>query len=302
MSLSLKKGEILGLIGKSGSGKSTLLRCIYGLEDLASGEITLGDDYVLGPAYNLIPGHENMKLVSQEFYVLENHTVEENILDKLIGFTLEHKERRVKDLLSLLDLKNLRSVRAKHLSSGQKQRVSIARAFAILPKVLLLDEPFSNLDKLLSEKLLAYIVKEVQKQRTSVILITHQPEEALKYADSLVIMNEGKIVESGNKWDVYYHPKTSRLSGLLGDYNLVDRKDLEKNSIVTIKTKRFVRPDRLVLSGSTSPVDFRLEITSCVYNGKCYEVQGETKNGNTLIAYSYKPLIEGRAYSFVIKS
>jgi iron(III) transport system ATP-binding protein len=127
---------------------------------------------VLGPSFNLIPGHEDMKLVSQDFYVLENHSVEENIFDKLIGYKNELKQKRANKILKLLELEFLKNTKAKYLSSGQKQRVAIARALAIIPKVLLLDEPFSNLDKLLTEKLFSFVVNEVKEGNTSVILIT----------------------------------------------------------------------------------------------------------------------------------
>lgn len=197
----------MAIVGKSGSGKTTLLKCIYGLEDLSQGEVHLDSEKILGPAFNLIPGHEEMKLVSQDFYVLENHTVEENIFDKLIGFTDEAKNKRATRLLHLLELNFLRNTRAKYLSSGQKQRVAIARALAIMPKVLLLDEPFSNLDHLLTEKLFSFVLKEVKKGNTSVLLITHWSEEALKYADSVTIIDDGKVLQTGEKWDVYYKPK-----------------------------------------------------------------------------------------------
>jgi ABC-type sulfate/molybdate transport systems ATPase subunit len=98
----------------------------------------------------------------------------------------------------------LNGSKAKFLSSGQKQRVAIARALAVIPKVLLLDEPFSNLDTILSEKLFAFVTSEVRKNKTSVILITHLADEALKYADTLAVMDNGKIIQSGKKWQIYF--------------------------------------------------------------------------------------------------
>lgn len=109
MSFQLKEGEILGFVGKSGSGKTTLLKCVYGLEDIQTGEVFLDKKKVLGPSFNLIPGHEDMKLVSQDFYVLENHSVEENIFDKLIGYKNELKQKRVNKILKLLELEFLKT-------------------------------------------------------------------------------------------------------------------------------------------------------------------------------------------------
>lgn len=276
------------------------------MEDLESGEILLDGERVLGPAYNLIPGHEDMKLVSQEFYVLDNHTVEENIFDKLIGYANEEKGKRASALLKLLELTPLKNIRAKHLSSGQKQRVAIARALAIIPKVLLLDEPFSNLDKLLTEKLFAFITKEVKRNRTAVILITHLADEALKYADSLLVLDNGRAVEQGEKWQLYYEPKNRRLAGLLGDYSLLKKEDLFRSSRIKLKsdnnrTKLFLRPDRIKLSSQRSNSDLELKITNCSFNGKCFEVLGETKTGHSVMVYSAKKLDIDRTYPFTVE-
>jgi ABC-type sulfate/molybdate transport systems ATPase subunit len=241
-----------------------------------------------------------MKLVSQEFYVLDNHTVEENIFDKLIGYTNEVKQKRASSLLKLLELTNLKNTRAKFLSSGQKQRVAIARALAVIPKVLLLDEPFSNLDKILTEKLFSFIIKEVKKNRTSVVLITHLAEEALKYSDTLLVLDNGRMVEQGEKWKVYYNPKNTRLAGLLGDFNLLKKEDLEKQSKLKFKSKLFLRPDKLKLTQSKSNYDLQLEVSNCSFNGKCFEVLGETKNGHSVILYSPKKLEIGKTLFFEI--
>lgn len=302
ISFELGQGETLAIVGKSGSGKTTLIKCIYGLENLNSGEVFLGEEKVTGPAYNLIPGHEEMKLVSQDFYVLDNHTVEENFFDKMIGFTDEAKQKRSNQLLKLLELEKLKSIKTRFLSSGQKQRVAIGRAFAIIPKLLLMDEPFSNLDKLLSEKLFAFISHEVKKNRTSVILITHVPEEALKYADTLAIMENGKIIQYGKKWDVYYKPKNTRLAGLMGDYSIIKREDLEKKVQKNFPNKIFLRPDKLKLCASKDAADVELLVTDCTFNGKCFELLSQTKSEKNCLVYSEKNLKTDRNYFFKIIS
>lgn len=262
------------------------MKCIYGLEDLQSGEVFIGQERVLGPSYNLIPGHKDIKLVSQDFYVLDNHTVEENIFDKLIGFTNDYKQKRATKLLKLLDLSALKHTKARFLSSGQKQRVAIARALAIIPQVLLLDEPFSNLDMILADKLFAFVTAEVKKHNTSVILITHIAEEALKYANSIAVMDNGKIIQLGEKWKVYYQPKNTKLAGLLGNYSIVKADDLDKKSKFKITSKTVLRPDQFKPTTKAANYDLAVTIINCVYNGKCYEVQAETKNENHLLFYS----------------
>lgn len=238
----------------------------------------------MGPSFNLIPGHKDMKLVSQDFYVLDNHTVEENIFDKLIGYTNEAKQKRANKLLKLLELTALKNSKAKFLSSGQKQRVAIARALAIIPKLLLLDEPFSNLDTILSEKLFAFIINEVKKNNTAVVLITHLADEALKYADKLAIIDNGKILQSGNKWQIYYKPKNIKLAGLLGPFNIVKSEDLEKGNFT--KRKLFIRPDKIKQSKNKKNNDLLLSIINSTFNGKCFEILAETKNGNSILIYS----------------
>ena len=180
--------------------------------------------------------------------------------------------------------------------------MDIARALAIIPKVLLLDEPFSNLDKLLSEKLFSFVVNEVKKNRTSVILITHRADEALKYADTLAVIDDGKIIQSGKKWDIYYQPKSSRLAGLLGDFNIIKKEDLVKKVSKKVKSKLFLRPDKLTLSSSKSDADLFLTILNCSFNGKCFEVLGETKNGNSILVYLDKALSTNKNFGFTIEN
>lgn len=241
-----------------------------------------------------------MSLVSQDFYVLDNHTVSENITDKLIGYTDEYKLKRTQILLQLLELSPLRNFRAKDLSSGQKQRVAIARALAIMPQLLLLDEPFSNLDHLLTEKLFRFIIREVKRSKTSVILITHNAEEALKYADRIAIMENGKIAQTGSKWEVYYQPANSRLAGLLGEFNIVRSEDLEKKNRNT-PVKKIVRPDQFI-SCNVKDADILLTAGQSIYNGKCFEILMETKTGLAVLVYSAKEFKSGKLLPFQINT
>jgi ABC-type sulfate/molybdate transport systems ATPase subunit len=258
----------------------------------------MNGERVTGPSYNLIPGNENMSLVSQDFYVLDIHTVKENIFDKLIGYTDEYKKKRAHTLLTLLELLPLKDFRAKDLSSGQKQRVAIARALSVMPQLLLLDEPFSNLDHLLTEKLFHFILREVKKNNTAVILITHIGEEALKYANRVAIMEHGRLTQTGPTWEVYYQPANSRLAGLLGDYNVIRQLDLERKR-KTLPAKFIVRPDRIVAC-TTSDADLFLNTQQCLFNGKCFEVLMETKNQHTVLVYSSKELKVGKQYAFKV--
>jgi iron(III) transport system ATP-binding protein len=287
LSFELEKGEILSLLGPSGGGKTTLIKCIYGLEDLASGEIVFNKQKILGPAYNLMPGYKDMKLVSQDYYVLDNHSVEENIKDMLVGLSDDYKARRNQKLLKLLDLVPLKDLKAKNLSSGQKQRVAIARALALFPKLLLLDEPFSNLDKILKDKLFDFIIKEVRKKHCSVILITHQGEEALKYSDYIGVVINGKIAQLGSKESVYYKPRNLKVAKLMGDYNILAYDEFEaSSSYFKQKKKTLLRPDRFAMNESKKGSDLVVNYVNHFFNGKCYEVLTETNSGKELLFYS----------------
>lgn len=241
---------------------------------------------MLGPAYNLIPGHEDMRFVSQDFYVLDNHTVEENIKDKLSGYTDEYKQKRTNQLLRLLDLVPFKQSRAIDLSSGQKQRVAIARSLAEFPKVLLLDEPFSNLDLPLRDKIFTYIRQQIKKQKTAVILVTHQPEEALRYADETAVMENGKLIQHDKTFSVYYHPKTKSIAALMGRYFILEQEDLVSAKIKLSKNQTYIRPNQLQIVGKKTEAHLQVMVTNVFFNGYGFEYFAETKQGNSIYFYS----------------
>lgn len=287
----------MALIGESGGGKSTLIKCLFGLEDLDKGEVFIGDEQVLGPSYNLIPGHKDMKLVSQDYYVLDNHTVEENIKDILVGYTNDYKQARCKKIIKLLDLEPIAKLQAKTLSSGQKQRVAIARALTVIPKVLLLDEPFNNLDRPLKEKLFSFIVNEVKKKKTALLIITHEADEALKYSNKIGVIDGGKLVQFDLRDKVYYQPRNLKVASLLGDYNVIKKDDLERSSNLSLKKQLFLRPHQLYILQKTESADIILSNVSLYFNGKCYELYGETKSGRGIVVYAFsEPKLSDRVF------
>ncbi len=263
-----------------------MLKCLYGLEDLQGGEIRIDDKLVLGPAYNLIPGHEDMRFVSQDFYVLDNHTVEENIKDKLAGYTDEYKQKRSNQLLRLLDLTAFKNLRAVTLSSGQKQRVAIARSLAEFPKALLLDEPFSNLDLPLRDKIFTYIRQQSKKENTAVILVTHQPEEALRYADETAVMENGKLIQHDATFNVYYQPKTKQVAALMGRYFILEQADLISTKIKLSEKQTYIRPNQLQIVESKATAHIQVTVSNVFFNGYGFEYFAETKQGNSIYFYS----------------
>jgi ABC-type Fe3+/spermidine/putrescine transport system ATPase subunit len=186
---------VLVIAGKSGSGKTTLLKTIYGLNDLDSGEIIYHGEKVLGPAFNLIPGHPDMKLVSTGHALLEHHTVYENIADILTGYHDEYKKKLIGNLLRLVEMQDIQDKKVSTLSDGQRQRVSLAKALCVFPRLLLLDEPFSNLDIPTKEKIFTYIKKKLKQENSSCIIVSHRLDEVLKTADLLGIMKNGRLIQ-----------------------------------------------------------------------------------------------------------
>ena len=145
---SLKKGAHLCIMGESGCGKSTLLKAIYGLLDLKKGEIFWNETQILGPKHHLVPGFDNFKYVAQDFDLMPYISVSENIKKFLSRFYPEESEKRTQELLEVIEMKAFENTKVKNLSGGQKQRVAIARALAKEPELLLLDEPFGQIDNL----------------------------------------------------------------------------------------------------------------------------------------------------------
>ena len=221
ISFSLEKGKILSIIGESGCGKSTLLKLIYGLYDLDEGSVFWGENEILGPKFNLIPGMEFIKYLAQDFDLMPFITVAENVGKYLSNFYPEEKKARIKELLEIVEMSDYANVKAKFLSGGQMQRVAIARVLALEPEMLLLDEPFSHIDNFrkntLRRKLFAYL----KEKNITTLVATHDSMDVLSFADEVIVMKNGQIVESGQPNYIYNNPKDFYVASLFGDVNQI---------------------------------------------------------------------------------
>jgi iron(III) transport system ATP-binding protein len=288
INLELKEAELLTIVGESGCGKTTLLKSIFGLFDLQQGEILFNNAKVTGPAYNLIPGHKEMNLVSQDYYVLDNHTVFENISDKLNFYTNAYKEKRSKELLKVVGLLKEKDKKANQLSNGQKQRLSIARALADFPKLLLLDEPFSNLDFARRDELFSFIRNNMEEHQSSCIMVTHHPEEALRYADKVALMQSGKITRIDTPEKMYYKPNDLEEAMLFGKCYELDKTDfIDRKSLKFIDNKILIRPEQLQLvSKRSTEKKLQGKIIQVLFALSYYEVQIELESGKIISCYS----------------
>ncbi|MVN20596.1 ABC transporter ATP-binding protein [Mucilaginibacter arboris] len=218
ISLSIAEGKITAIIGRSGSGKSTLLNLIYGLIDPDAGRITFLGERVWGPAEKLIPGHDQMKMVTQQSDHLNHYAkVWDNVASLLPNTNLTYKSAKTTEVLQQLRLLDLKERRVADLSGGERQRVSIARALVANPKVLLLDEPFNQVDASFRDNLQQDIREIVRQTGLTVIMVSHDPQEVLSLADELVVLKDGEVVEAGNPQQLYQQPENLYTATLLAN-------------------------------------------------------------------------------------
>jgi iron(III) transport system ATP-binding protein len=215
----LKEGEHLCIMGESGCGKSTLLKAIYGLLDLKKGTIYWKEKQVLGPESHLVPGMDFFKYVAQDFDLMPYISVAENIKKFLSRFYPEESEERTQELLEVIEMKAFENTKVKNLSGGQKQRVAIARALANEPQLLLLDEPFGQIDNFKKNSLRRKLFAYLKAKNIACIVATHDKNDALSFADTLLIIRNNKILVHNAPKEIYKNPKEKYIAALFDDVN-----------------------------------------------------------------------------------
>ncbi|MBC7846530.1 MAG: ABC transporter ATP-binding protein [Flavobacterium sp.] len=219
ISFEIAKGQNVAIIGESGCGKSTLLKLMYGLYDLDNGEIHYNDKPILGPKYNLIPGEDYIKYLAQDFDLMPYITVEENVGKFLSNIYKDQKKARVQELLEMVEMTEYAKVKAKYLSGGQQQRVALARVLALEPEILLLDEPFSQIDSFRKNSLRRNLFNYFKKKQITCVIATHDSTEALSFSDETIVLQNGKLIAKGSSRQLYDNPPSYYVASLFGEVN-----------------------------------------------------------------------------------
>jgi iron(III) transport system ATP-binding protein len=216
LSLALTQGDVGCVVGASGCGKTTLLRAIAGFLPVAQGTIHIGDDLVASPTCNVPPERRGVGLVFQDYALFPHLRIEDNVAFGLRAHGSAARFKRAHAMLDLVGLSGQARRYPHELSGGQQQRVALARALAPAPRLLLMDEPFSNLDVDLRARLGAEVRQILKNSGTSAILVTHDQQEAFAIADRIGVMNAGRLEQWDRPYELYHRPPTRSVADFLG--------------------------------------------------------------------------------------
>ncbi|PYG78841.1 MULTISPECIES: ABC transporter ATP-binding protein [unclassified Pseudomonas] len=266
----IERGEFVTLLGPSGCGKSTLLRCIAGLTPVDSGQILLdGQDIV-----PVSPQKRGIGMVFQSYALFPNMTVEQNVAFglRMQKVKADESQVRVREALDLVELGSFAGRYPHQLSGGQCQRVALARSLVTRPRLLLLDEPLSALDARIRKHLREQIRAIQRELGLTTIFVTHDQEEALTMSDRIFLMNQGRIVQSGDAETLYTAPVDLFAAGFIGNYNLLDADSASRLLQRPVASRLAIRPESITL-GIHGELDAQVRSHSLLGNVIRYRVQ-----------------------------
>lgn len=273
INFSQEKFQKIAIAGETGSGKSTLLKIIAGLAESQSGIVHFEQKKILGPADKLIPGHPGIVYLSQHFELPNNLRVEQ-----VLEYANLLSDEAAATLYEVCQIDHLLKRRTNQLSGGEKQRIALAKLLITTPRLLLLDEPFSNTD-MVHKKLLKRVISDISsKLKITCIMVSHDPLDSLSWADSILVMKDGQLIQQGTPQTLYRQPATEYTAGLFGNYNLLNAaacKTLigeEDTSAGRSGRKLFLRPEDVIIS-STPDSGAAATVKEILYYGGYYEVE-----------------------------
>tara|TARA_B100000700_G_scaffold51612_1_gene54916 strand:- start:1201 stop:2166 length:966 start_codon:yes stop_codon:yes gene_type:complete len=262
LSFSIKKGEIISFLGESGSGKTTFLKCIAGLEKINSGSISLNSVCLNDKNIFINPQDRKIGFVFQDYPLFPHLNLKDNII-----FNLSKKYFSNLDyILKLTSLKYLLNRYPHELSGGEQQRACIARALIREPELLLLDEPFSNLDTTIKESMREEIYKIIKETKTTTILVTHDINDAMNISDRILIFKAGILQQYDDPVKMYCEPANCYCAEILGDLN----------KLFVNQETYYVRPEKVKVVKRKS--DYKVFVEKCFFQGKEYKIKGRKDN------------------------
>ncbi len=270
INLSIKEGEIFTILGKSGSGKTTFLRMIAGLETPDNGEIRIDKNIVFSKNINLQPKNRKVAVVFQNYALLPHLSIASNIM-----FGSNASKANLEEVLEKTKLKGQENKFPHELSGGQQQRVALARAIINKPKILLLDEPLSNIDTELRTHLRAELKEMIKAFNITALFITHDKEDAFYLSDRIAIMHGGDILQIGTAKDIYHHPADLYCANFLG-------------KMTQIENNNYIRPEHIEICADGN---FEATIKEIIFYGSFYEVI-ISSNNKELLVHSFDDNLE----------
>ena len=269
ISFAVGVGQRVALAGASGAGKSTLLQLIAGLAQPATGEIRIAGERVRGPHIALVPGHPGVAYLSQKSDLPHSLRVEQ-----VLRYANQRPAAEAQALYELCRIAHLLPRRTDQLSGGEQQRVALARLLLGAPRLLLLDEPFSNLDRENKRTMQAIIEEVGTRLGITCLLVSHDATDVLPWADEVLVLRQGQLVQQGSPEQLYYQPADEYVAALFGDYNLVRGADAQNLATVPLATDEalLVRPEQLHLQPAGS-AGLHCTVRAVRFLGSYYEVE-----------------------------
>ena len=283
VSFAIEEGEIACLLGPSGCGKTTVLRAIAGFIEPRDGSISIAGEVISNAAFVVPPERRGMGMVFQDYALFPHLSIADNIAFGLKGISRARKREVVAEVLELVELPDLGGRYPHELSGGQQQRVALARALAPRPRLLLLDEPFSNLDTDLRRQLSGEMRRILKKQGIAAIMVTHDQQEAFTFSDRLGVLSAGRVQQWGTPEELFYQPATPEVAAFVGKGTLLEGEALGPDRLrCELGELEFAEPfgDEKVTAGTAlrlflRPCDLRLvgegtvpaEVLSCEFHG-----------------------------------
>lgn len=228
LSFDVESGKVFCILGESGCGKTSLLKAVRGFMDRDEGEIYFQGERVFNKSEKLVPGTPGVAIVHQDFQLEPGFTVFDIIRHHLNKYTREYQIQRTKELIEICNLSELQNKQAKELSGGQKQKVALAKALIEEPPLLILDEPFSNLDNISKADFKEILRKVVDELNISLLFVTHDSKDAITFSDEIIIVQNGNVLQQGEPKNLVSKPTNSYAARLLGLSNIILGKDIQQ--------------------------------------------------------------------------